>query len=353
MTEKILIAGTTQSQEDILSQNLRALGSEILTAHDATQTVTLSRQHVPGLVVLNAHQARWTVAALRSIRSSVHTAHIPVLALLSQGSQSEEEFTTAGAQVCVHWPMTDVGLYGAARRCLEIALNVTQAPGSIINDKERMADLEETEWLDSPPSERFDRLTRLASRLIGVPTSLVSLVDQNRQFFKSQIGLPQPWSSQRQTGLSHSFCQWVVSSGEPLMVDDARQHPVLKNNSAVTDIGVVAYAGVPLYGRRNQPIGSFCVIDGQPHDWSPVEMELLQDLAAALKAMAVSNASSKIAGVPEDWPPNWIKVIGNSLHGATRILRRYAERIQAQDKKDLLDLIDEQTSLLLNPRTTS
>ncbi len=99
--------------------------------------------------------------------------------------------------------------------------------------------------LDTLPEEAFDRLTRLSARLLAVPIALVSLVDDHRQFFKSACGLPEPWATLRETPLSHSFCQHVVASKAPLVVDDARLHAQLRHNPAVIDLNVIGYLGVP------------------------------------------------------------------------------------------------------------
>jgi PAS domain S-box-containing protein len=136
--------------------------------------------------------------------------------------------------------------------------------------------------LDTPPEEAFDRLTRLAARTLRAPVSLVSLVDADRQFFKSCAGaLPEPWHSARQTPLSHSFCQHAVTSGKPLVINDAREHPLVKDNGAVSDLGVIAYAGVPLTTAEGQVLGSFCVIDNQPRRWTDDDLEILHTLAAS------------------------------------------------------------------------
>jgi hypothetical protein len=86
-------------------------------------------------------------------------------------------------------------------------------------DGERLAALRDTGVIEGEPDNAFARLNRLAVELLGVPVSLVSLVDENRQFFAGQVGLPEPWASFRETPLSHSFCQHVVNSGEALVVD--------------------------------------------------------------------------------------------------------------------------------------
>ncbi|MEM1093799.1 MAG: ATP-binding protein [Bacteroidota bacterium] len=143
----------------------------------------------------------------------------------------------------------------------------------------RLRQLNATELLDSEPEEAFDRITRLASRLLGVPVTLVSLVTEDRQFFKSQQGLPSPRDLLRQTPLSHSFCQHVVHSGDALAIEDARAHPLVKDNRAVDDLNVIAYLGAPLKTRDNQALGSLCAIQSTPRQWTPEERQLLQDLA--------------------------------------------------------------------------
>jgi PAS domain S-box-containing protein len=152
---------------------------------------------------------------------------------------------------------------------------------SLLNRPDRLAALRQTALLDTPPEEGFDRLTRMAARLLGASTSLISLVAEDRQFFKSAIGLPEPLSSQRIAPLSFSFCSTVVSTGEHLIVEDARRHPLLRHSPAVRELGWVSYAGVPLITREGHVVGSFCVVDRMPRLWSERDIALLQDLAAS------------------------------------------------------------------------
>ena len=151
---------------------------------------------------------------------------------------------------------------------------------SQLNDFARLAALKETCLLDTPEEETFDRFTRLASRILQTPVALLSLVDKTRQFFKSSIGLPEPWATERQTPLSHSFCQHVVCTSEILSISDARTHPLVKDNLAIPDLGVIAYLGMPLITSEGHVLGSFCAIDTTPRKWTAPEMESLRDLAA-------------------------------------------------------------------------
>jgi GAF domain-containing protein len=151
-----------------------------------------------------------------------------------------------------------------------------------VADTRRLASLRATGLLDTPRDEAFDRLSGLAARLLDAPIALVTLVDEDRQFFKSCTGLPSPWAERRETPLSHSFCQHVVDRRRPLVLNDAREDPVLRDNLAVPEIGVVAYAGVPLTRPDGQVLGSLCAIDTKPRHWTPDQVQILSDLASSV-----------------------------------------------------------------------
>lgn len=148
-----------------------------------------------------------------------------------------------------------------------------------IDDPARLAKLDATELLDSGDDEAFDRFTRLASAYLDCPVSTVTLVTKDRQFFKSAVGLSEPWASARQTPLTHSFCQHVVNSSRPLVISDAREVPLLQGNRAIEEMGVIAYLGVPLTSPCGKVLGSLCAIDTKPRAWSPESIQTLSDLA--------------------------------------------------------------------------
>jgi signal transduction histidine kinase len=153
---------------------------------------------------------------------------------------------------------------------------------NVLNDHERLKTLAATGLLDSPAEEVFDRFTRMARRLLKVPISTVTLVDNEKQFFKSQSGLSEPLATRRCTPLSHSFCQYVVASAAPLIVEDARAHPLLRDNLAIRDDNVIAYLGIPLTTRGDQTLGSLCCIDHQPRTWTEEDIQTMRELAGFL-----------------------------------------------------------------------
>lgn len=148
-----------------------------------------------------------------------------------------------------------------------------------VRDPDRLKALRATGLVGSPVQETFDRQARIAAEALDAPVALVSLVDENDQFFVSCLGLPEPWQSRRGTPLSHSFCQHVVAAREPLLVEDARKHPELRENLAIRDLDVIAYAGVPLIDSDGFVLGTLCAIDHKPRRWTRRETELLRDIA--------------------------------------------------------------------------
>ncbi len=135
--------------------------------------------------------------------------------------------------------------------------------------------------LSAGSDEGFERFARLVRHQLGVPVSLVSLVDETHQVFPGAVGLPEPWATTRSTPLTHSFCQHVVTSREPLVITDARLEPLVEDSLAIPDLGVIAYAGIPLVDVDGDVIGSLCAIDHEPHEWTALEIAVLTDLAAA------------------------------------------------------------------------
>lgn len=135
--------------------------------------------------------------------------------------------------------------------------------------------------LDAAADPTFDRFAAMVRNVLDVPVALVSLVEADRQIFPGAGGLDDPWNQQRQTPLSHSFCQHVVLTAEPLVITDAREDPLLRDNLAIGDLGVIGYAGMPLTDADGIVLGSLCAIDTQPRAWTDRELGLLADLAAA------------------------------------------------------------------------
>ncbi|MGN8343329.1 diguanylate cyclase [Pseudomonas sp. SMV71] len=163
------------------------------------------------------------------------------------------------------------------------------APGKPENEATRLNSLHSLKLLDTAPEERFDRLTRLARRLFNVPIALVTLVDANRQWFKSNAGL-----DASESGRDVSFCGHAILQDQIMEVCDARQDERFHDNPFVTDSpGIRFYAGQPLGLADGSKLGTLCLIDTRPRKLDDEERELLRDLArmAEEEMIAVQMAS--------------------------------------------------------------
>jgi signal transduction histidine kinase len=144
-----------------------------------------------------------------------------------------------------------------------------------LHERDRLAVLRELGILDTPPDPAFDSLTRLASEVLGMPIALVSLVDADRQWFKSAVGL-----AQRQTPRGQAFCAHAIAGEGLFEVTDAGADPRFHDNPLVTgEPGIRFYAGVPLH-VDGQPVGTFCVNDRRPRRLDGRERLLLGRFAA-------------------------------------------------------------------------
>ena len=203
---------------------------------------------------------------------------------------------------------------------------------SIVQDLERLMILKRLELLDSPTDESFDRFTRLASQITRSPISLVSLVDANRQFFKSQVGLPEPLATIRETPLTHSFCKHVVAENAPLVVQDARKHPVLKDNLAIPDLGVIAYLGMPLETIDGVGLGSFCIIDTEPRQWSADEIEIMYELAYMVMTEIELRAQIKARTQAENALKQYVGLLESRVTERTHELQHIYHQLQKIDQ---------------------
>jgi len=210
---------------------------------------------------------------------------------------------------------------------------------AIIQDAERLAALGRTSLLDTPPEEVFDRLTRLATTLLRVPVALVSLVDGNRQFFKSCVGLPEPLASLRQTPLTHSFCKHVVASGEPLIVPDI-ENSEFKDNPSVFGLGEMAYTGVPLTTTEGQALGSFCVVDTRPRTWTEEEVEILRILASSVMTEI---ATRQLAGELRELGNDLQRLVEERTAQLSRLEERW--RVLLRVNNALVSFLDRETLL--------
>lgn len=161
------------------------------------------------------------------------------------------------------------------------------------DEKKRVAALHALGLLDTPPEERFDRITRLAQRTFSVPIVLISLIDEKRQWFKSRQGL-----EAAETPRELSFCAHAIADGGLMVVPDATKDARFADNPLVAGDPLIRfYAGQPIEGPDGSLLGTLCLIDRVPRELDLEQRRALRDLAGMVQEQI---ASSPPAAEPED-----------------------------------------------------
>ncbi|MFY8274390.1 diguanylate cyclase [Pseudoalteromonas sp. SSDWG2] len=143
------------------------------------------------------------------------------------------------------------------------------------NEEERIAAVQLLKLLDTPAEERFDRITRIAKHMFGVQISVISLVDTNRQWFKSKQGL-----DVEETPRSMSFCGHAINQDDPLVIPDALMDARFLDNPLVTGEPFIRfYAGCPLHAPGGFRVGTLCLIDTRPRLLTEKDIDMLKELA--------------------------------------------------------------------------
>ena len=160
------------------------------------------------------------------------------------------------------------------------------APAIPADEAMRIAALEQLKVLDKPLEERFERITRLLCRLLGVPTAVISMVDETRQWFKSAQG-----TALVETARNISFCGHAILTDEIMVVPDAKNDPRFSDNPLVTGPEQIAfYAGHPLHAPDGSRIGVLCAMDHKPRTFTADDLEILHDLAELAESELRSTA---------------------------------------------------------------
>ena len=153
-----------------------------------------------------------------------------------------------------------------------------KAPAIPEDEQARLEALRSIDVLDTPPEERFDQLTRMAKRLFGVPIALVSIVDENRQWFKSCVGL-----DVTETSRDISFCGHAILGNDVFIIPDTFEDPRFADNPLVlNDPGIRFYAGCPLTVGGHK-LGTLCIIDKKPREFGEEDVNALKDLASMVE----------------------------------------------------------------------
>jgi EAL domain-containing protein (putative c-di-GMP-specific phosphodiesterase class I)/GGDEF domain-containing protein len=167
-------------------------------------------------------------------------------------------------------------------------------------EEARLSALRDLRLLDTAPSKAFDRITRLASRLLRTPVSSISLLDRDRQYFKSRVGF-----DLSEAPREHAPCNWTIGAEQVYVIPDLLEDARFGHTPIVRSGGMRAYAGAPLITRSGHSLGTLCVMDTQPRNFDDDEVAMLAELAAMVMAqIELQNSIGRIhpvSGYPNEY----------------------------------------------------
>src|SRR5262245_41961341 len=252
----------------------QADGITVLESRGFTEALNITESVQPSLVILEweSREADAVEGHKRAHRlAEVRASGAPMLLVA-------DEETVPAQRAVADWlirPFSAAYARTRIRACLFRTACRWERVLTSQNEEQRLAVLHDLKILDTPPEERFDRITRLAASIFNAPMALISLVDRERQWFKSTYGL-----DASETSREMSFCSHAVASQEALVVPDTFQDPRFSDNPLVTGAPRIRfYAGCPIFVGATC-IGTVCVLDSRPRQIDRETVGLLHDLAA-------------------------------------------------------------------------
>jgi phosphoribosyl 1,2-cyclic phosphodiesterase/DNA-binding response OmpR family regulator len=269
----VLLGIADPSTAAVLSEAIRAEGIRFNFFSAIDEARSLLTKDRPSLVILEHDKARVDGMAVCHAIQEIKDRETPVVMVATQEDQGSG--TASGVSDWLVRPFsssyarTKIRAWVLRTECRWIRATIPA------DEERRIASLRELKILDTEPEERFDRVTRLAAALFDVPMALITLVDEERQWFKSCLG-----SSAKETSRDAAFCAHVVYSREPMIIPDAFQDVRFADNPLViNEPRIRFYAGYPLTLDDGSCIGTLCLLDTRPRTLEGPDLERLHDLA--------------------------------------------------------------------------
>jgi len=292
MDRVVLLAADVEPAR-VLAAAVHADGGRVLSPSDADELLRWVAQEKPSLVLVqrefDGRDALELCRAIRGMAGSDATAPVVVVVASRQQDLDEKAGAAAGVTDWLLWPFKES--YARTRmHCWVLRRACQWLPAPLPKDEgQRLHALRGLQVLDTPAEERFDRYTRIAAQLFDVPIALVSLVDQDRQWFKSRHGL-----EVQQTPRETAFCAHAILDRTVLQVPDSLQDPRFADNPLVTGPPRVRfYAGAPLAAADGSLVGTLCLIDQRARQLDEQQLGLLRDLADLVEA-ELTDPSSRL-----------------------------------------------------------
>lgn len=282
--ERRIVIAVDAAPASVLGAAVRADGSMLISVSDDRQLLQRVQDERPSLVIVQrrfaALDALDLCRAIRAMHGFDEVRLAVIVVALSQQEMDVEAGVRAGVTDWLLWPFKEA--YARTRMHHWVLREACRWAAAPLPDNEarRLDALHALRVLDTPPEERFDRYTRIAAGLFDVPISMVSLIDRDRQWFKSRQGF-----DLEETPREAAFCAYTILDRQVLQIPDTLLDSRFADNPVVAGQPRVRfYAGAPLAAPDGSLVGSLCVVDTRPRQLDERQLTLLRDLADLVQA---------------------------------------------------------------------
>ncbi len=295
MKESTVVMGISETMLAVaLAEATRAEGVRMSHASDADSLVKLSRSTPPALVLIEDPLSGTDGLGLcKTLRTEGDAALNGTPVIIVSGRERADEGRAAGVTGWLIRPFTTQYARAYIQSwILRTACRWARA-ATPPDETTRLATLHALGLLDTPTEERFDRITRLAAALADVPIAYISLVDENRQWFKSCRGI-----ATSETSRDAAFCAHVIFLREPLIIPDTLLDDRFAHNPFVTgEPGIRFYAGFPLFAENGSCLGTLCMVDTRPRQFAEPMIQMFADLASLVQK-ELNSGPARPTGLP-------------------------------------------------------
>jgi phosphoribosyl 1,2-cyclic phosphodiesterase/CheY-like chemotaxis protein len=287
----VLVAVGDPELRRFLEEAVANDGVRLIPVGDCEAVSALVKSEQPSLVLVeSALKSCDAVRLARALREdpSASARDLPIVVLKKRGNPGERERESAAG--ITDWLILPCSKEYARTRIhawlLRVACRWKNAPQPE-DEESRLRRLRASGLLDTAPEERFDRVTRIAAALFEVPIAFISLVDRERQWFKSRTGI-----DATETPRDQAFCAHAILRNDIMQVTDAHADERFADNPLVTrGPRVRFYAGAPLSLGEGSPVGTLCVVDHRPRSLDEDQLKLLRDLSKLVERELVIGSS--------------------------------------------------------------
>lgn len=278
LQELVLVAGVSDEDRQLLAAAAEADGIPTITEMSIERLKAAAQTDRPSLIFLgDALPDADPVALCRVLRElqGENGKDVPIIVVTDQSKVAAEEGEAAGVTDWLTRPYSMQYARSRLHAWLMRSMLRWRKAALPQNEEDRLAAVHSLGLLDTAAEERFDRHTRIAAAALDAPIALVTLVDRDRQWFKSHQGF-----DFSETPRDIGFCSHAILDDEPLVVTDALTDDRFAENPAVVgDPRVRFYAGIPLHDADGARVGAFCIVDHKPRNLSAAQLKMLQDIA--------------------------------------------------------------------------